>query len=324
MGSPLSLVVFGVSNLDQTTAFYRDVIGLDATDEELWSGPAFESLWQLPTGSSAKTRLFSLGNSPVGRILALEFDSSDRQLIALPDERTFRPYWNINLYVDDLDSTLSYLKSKACRVWSEPKEYYVTEDVGVWREAVVVGPDNITIVMLELPKDAKTKVGEISLGSNTARTPYGFTQIASTSHSVNSYGKAFAFYRDVIGMAPIFEEVMSEPDLNILNSRPKDGRTQWAFIKADDEYLGKIVISCPLNYSVPDRSQISVPPNIGYLAQGYVVDNMPKTLSACDALNTDTFSPCQVTKIPGVGEVQTIIIRNPGSGGLTLLIADTI
>lgn len=321
MGSPLSVVVFGVSDLDETTAFYRDVIGLDATDETNWSGKDFESLWQLPAGSSGRTRLFSLGDSPVGRILAIEFDAPNRQVIALPDERTFRPYWNINLYVDALDPIITHLKQNNCRIWSEPYDYKTSDDVGTWREAVAIGPDNITIVILQLPKDTKTKVGEISLGSDAARTRFGFTQVASTSHSVDSYDKSFAFYRDVLGMTPIFEDVMSNPKLNLLNSRPEHGQTQWAFIKGSSSYLGKVVISCPLNYSVPDRSGISLPPNIGYLAQGFDVANMTKAVSACETLQTQTFSPQQVSEIPGLGSVQSFIVRNPGSDGLCLLMS---
>lgn len=319
MGSPLSVVVFGVSDLDETTAFYRDVIGLDATEETIWSGDDFDSLWQLPAGSSGRTRLFSLGDSPVGRILAIEFDAPNRELVAHPEERTFRPFWNINLYVDDLDPIIVHLKKNGCKIWSEPLDYYVTEDVGVWREAVAIGPDNITIVLLQLPKDTKTKVGEISLGSDTARTRHGFTQVASTSHSVKSYDKSFAFYRDVMGMVPIFEEVMADPALNKLNSRPEDGRTQWAFIKANEEYLGKVVISCPLNYTVPDRTKISVPPNIGYLAQGFMVPNLQNAVSVCTGSQVEAFSPQQTTDLPGIGQAQTLIVKNPGSDGLTLL-----
>lgn len=322
MGSPLSVVVFGVSDLDETTAFYRDVIGLDATEETVWSGAEFESLWQLPAGSAGRTRLFSLGGSPVGRILAIEFDAQDREMIAHPDERTFRPFWNINLYVDELDPIIEHLKKKGCTIWSEPVDYYVTEDVGAWREAVAIGPDNITIVLLQLPKDTNTKVGEISLGSDTARTRFGFTQVASTSHSVLSYDKSFAFYRDVVGMVPIFEEIMADPALNRLNSRPENGRTQWAFIKGDDNYLGKVVISCPLNYKVPDMTNVSVPPNIGYLAQGFMVTDMDQALSDCAKLQAETFTSPQYTNLPGIGQMQTMIVKNPGSDGLTLLMVD--
>lgn len=322
MGSPLSVVVFGVSDLDESTAFYRDVIGLDATEETHWSGDDFDSLWQLPPGSSARTRLFSLGDSPVGRILAVEFDAPDRKTVPLPDERTYRAFWNINLYVSDIYAAVEYLKKQGCRIWSEPFEYIISDGMGGWTEAVIIGPDNATTVLLELPQDVETKVGVVGIETDVqSKTKAGFSQIATTSHSVSSFDKALSFYRDVVGMEPIIEEVMSDVALNRLNSRPDDGQTRWAFIKGD-HFLGKVVISYPMNYSVPDRTSVAVPPNIGYLAQGFTVPNLADTAAACVSAQADVFSPSQLTSIPGIGEVETMIVRNPGSGGLTLLFTE--
>lgn len=156
MGSPLSVVVFGVSNLDETTAFYRDVIGLDATAESRWSGTDFEALWQLPEGAKARTRLFSLGTSNVGRILALEFDAPNRRIVADIDQRTFRAFWNFNFYVDDIDAAVKHLKKHNCRIWSEPRKYEMGKGVGSWTEAVAIAPDNITAVLLQLPTNEDT------------------------------------------------------------------------------------------------------------------------------------------------------------------------
>lgn len=154
------------------------------------------------------------------------------------------------------------------------------------------------------------------------RTKSGFSQVATTSHSVSAYDKAFAFYRDVLGMEPIFEEIMSDPALNKLNSRPKDGQTRWAFLQGDDNYLGKVIISHPMNYDVPDRTKFAVPPNIGYLAQGFVVSDIKRAAKNCDAMGAEMFSAEHGVNIPGIGRVNTIVVRNPGSGGLTLLFTE--
>lgn len=319
MGSPLSLVVFGVSDLDETTAFYRDVIGLDATDETIWSGAEFEHLWQLPEGSSGRTRLFSLEDSPVGRILAIEFDAAKRDLVPLPDERTYRAFWNINLYVNDIYAAVEYLKKQGCRIWSEPFEYIINDGMGGWTEAVAIGPDYTTTVLLELPQDVETKVGVVGIETDVqSKTKTGFSQVATTSHSVHSFEKALEFYRTIIGMEPIIEEVMEDVALNRLNSRPDDGQTRWAFIKGD-HFLGKVVISYPMNYTVPDRTSIAVPPNIGYLAQGFILPDMEKAVLDCAGMEVEVFSSAQSTTIPGIGRTETMIVRNPGSNGLTLL-----
>jgi catechol 2,3-dioxygenase-like lactoylglutathione lyase family enzyme len=321
MGSPLSVVVFGVSSLEEARAFYGDIIGLDASQEAVWSGPEFEQLWQLPPGASARTMLFSLGDSPVGRILALEFDAPHRELVASTDDRTFRAFWNINFYVDDVDAAVAYLKSKNCQIWSEPFEYKTSDDMGAWREAVAIGPDNMTIILLQLPSDMNTKVGVVGVETEVAgKSKAGFSQIATTSHSVSSFEKSKEFYQSVLGLEPFIEEVMEDEYLNTLNSRPKDGQTRWAFMKGDHLY-GKIVISYPINYDVPNRIPVAVPPNIGYLAQGFFVEDIHKAETNCAAVSAETFSALNRIDIPSLGVIDAMIVRNPGSEGLTLIMS---
>ena len=58
--SPLSISTLGVESLDRSLAFYRDVIGLTASQPVTWSGPEFEQHWQLPAGASAPAALMSI------------------------------------------------------------------------------------------------------------------------------------------------------------------------------------------------------------------------------------------------------------------------
>ena len=53
-GSPLSVAVISVKNLDDSLHFYRDIIGLTSEPVEECFGEKFEQLWNLPAGSTAK------------------------------------------------------------------------------------------------------------------------------------------------------------------------------------------------------------------------------------------------------------------------------
>ena len=50
-GSPLSVAVIGVANMDASLAFYCDIIGLTASAPRIWDGEQFEKLWKLPPGT---------------------------------------------------------------------------------------------------------------------------------------------------------------------------------------------------------------------------------------------------------------------------------
>jgi catechol 2,3-dioxygenase-like lactoylglutathione lyase family enzyme len=83
-GSPLGIAILGVEDLAASLAFYRDIIGLDATEAVTWRGPAFETHWRLPRGAKAGAVLLSSGESDVGRILLLQFDAAERRTLHQP------------------------------------------------------------------------------------------------------------------------------------------------------------------------------------------------------------------------------------------------
>ena len=72
--SPASVCVVSVADFDRNLAFYRDVLGLDASPELLLAGDAFTGQWRLPAGSTARSALLAHPASAVGRILLVQFD----------------------------------------------------------------------------------------------------------------------------------------------------------------------------------------------------------------------------------------------------------
>lgn len=315
MGSSLSVVVLGVSSLDATTKFYRDVIGLDASEVTSWSGAEFERFWHLPEGITAKARMFSNGESAVGRILALEFDAPDRVRVVEPGMKTFCAFQNINFYVNDLDKAVQTLSAAGYELWDEPYRYGTSATTGEWYEAICAGPDGLAIVLLELPEDSETTVGLIGrMANESPRTAKGFSQVATTSHNVFDYDRARDFYEKILGMECLIDEIMENPRLNRLNGRPSDGRTHWGFMKGDSFY-GKVFVSHPLNYVVPDRAKVAVAPNIGYLAQCFAVNNIDQVVSTCVEQSVDVATDMMELDIPGIGRCKTMMVLNPGSCG---------
>ena len=219
-GSPLAVAVLGVSSLDNALAFYRDVIGLSADSERDWRGPAFERHFALPSGSSARAVMFSApwtpGNGPkVGRVLALEFDAPDRKWISQLGDRTYRGLWNLNFYVDDIRATTKALQVRGFHFWSEPVGYEVSAKGGAPVEVLFDGPDNLAINLVELTGGPDSAIGQTrAAASALGKSPTGFTQVSTTSHSIIAYEKARAFYERVLGMMPHLDAVLAKPETN--------------------------------------------------------------------------------------------------------------
>ena len=88
--SPASICVVSVASLDRNVAFYRDVMGLDASPVETLAGAAFTRHWHLPAGSTARAALLRHPASEVGRILLVEFDRPGENVRGPELTRQFR------------------------------------------------------------------------------------------------------------------------------------------------------------------------------------------------------------------------------------------
>ena len=119
-GTALGVSICGVENLEHALGYYRALVGLDVVDREPWSGKQFEDHWHLPAGSSARTALLGFGDSPVGRVLLLEFDASHRLRVRPHSERAFYGLFNLNFYCYDIPAAVVELKERGYNVWSEP------------------------------------------------------------------------------------------------------------------------------------------------------------------------------------------------------------
>lgn len=318
MRSSLSAAVLSVSKLEDALAFYRDILGMDSSAMFTVRGDAFVRHWNLAPNTTARAVLLSNGESAIGRLLLMEFDTPNRQRICPPNGRTYRGFWNLNFYVTDLHALVPKLKERGVKLWRDTVNYNTAGMGGSWLESVAEGPDGIAIAIFQLLADKGSTVEAVRAGS-TNRTKTGFSEVGCTSHCVSDFGKARAFYEKVLGMRCLVDEMMDSKELNKLNGRPEHAVTHWGFM-AGDSMFGKVMISNPTNYDVPERIHLAAAPNVGYIAQSFEVDDLDAAYQNCIDVGAEIYSPPLILNYPGLGPRRTMIARNPGSGGLTELV----
>jgi len=86
-------------------------------------------------------------------------------------------------------------------------------------------------------------------------------------------------------------------------------------VQGAHEY-GKIALAQPMNYEEPNLVPDAVAPNIGYLAQAFMVGDLDATAAACAGLNVEVFTAPVEIDLPGRGRCRSMVVRNPGSGAL--------
>ena len=326
-GSPMRAAVIGCRDIEKSLAFYRDRIGLSVLADEVLSGPAFRSFWNLNGGASARGILLGQGDEGVGQVLLLDFHlpEGSARPVEIRDRSIVRAYgcFNLNFYTADIHRDFEGLKKDGYVLWSDPVQHFFGDDVGDPIEGIFEGPDRVPINLVELAtRDTATRVGQMrAYVEQRGYTEAGFTPIVTSSHGVDSSERAMAFYEQVLKMKPLIDEVLGTPDSNRLLNLPEDAKTRVVFMQGNHMF-GKVVLSQPLNYECESLIERARAPNIGYLAQAFAVGDLDEAAGQCGALKAEVLSKPQATPWPGSGSVSAMLVRNPGSGALQVLMED--
>lgn len=323
VNAPLSMAALSVSSLETAAAFFVDIVGMTMSEPVALGGAGFAKHWNVPPGTMARASLFSVNDHPIGRVLAIEFQDIARKRIVQPGDRTYRGLWNLNFYVDDIRAVATDLTARGFTLWSPPLGWTVSESAGSPIEVLFDGPDGVCINLVQLNGGPDTVIGRLKAEmAREPRTSSGWTPIVTTSHSLIDYDKARAFYERICGMRSILDTVSDNPTMNIFTARPENAVTQISFMAAPASPLGKIALSFPRNYVVPNRVPDAVAPNIGYLAQSFMLPDLDQALADCATLGAEVFSAPVIASFPVLGEKRAALVRNPGSGGLMQLIEE--
>ncbi|RMF95629.1 MAG: VOC family protein [Gammaproteobacteria bacterium] len=320
-GSPLAAAVIGVADLSRSMAFYRDLIGMDVVHAGRWQGRAFERHWGLPSGSAASSALLAASDAPVGRVLLLEFTASARQRVRQPGLARAYGLANLNFYTADIHRDAERLRGAGYRFWSAPVHYDLGPEVGTPIEVVFEGPDDVPVNLVELAStDPATRIGQMrAYVEQHGRTRTGFTPVVTSAQVVRDLERARAFCEQVLGMRLLIDEVLDSPDTNRLLGLPAGSRSRVQFMQGGHPF-GKLALTQPLNYACEDLVPRAVPPNIGYVAQQFLVADLQQAAAVARALAAPVYTPAVELDLPGLGRCAAMLLRNPGSGALQELV----
>jgi catechol 2,3-dioxygenase-like lactoylglutathione lyase family enzyme len=314
-GSPLSFALISVASLEDSLRFYRDRIGLQAS--AIRAVPALAAGFLDGPGAAARVAMCEEPGTPVGRVLLVEYQGDRSRTVRQPGDRTTRGYWNLNFYVDDIRATTRELRAEGFEFWSDPMSHRVGDTAGLATEVVFEAPDSVAINLVQPEGGPETFTGRVLAEvQRHGKTRTGFTPVATSAHCVRDAAQAAAFYRDVLGMRVVLDEILGKPETNHYLARPRDARAHTVFL-AGTHFYGKVALNQPLNFSVPERVDVAHAPRVGYLAQGFMVPSVANAAAACQAYESRRV---ELAGLPGLPDGPALQVRVPGSGALALLV----
>jgi catechol 2,3-dioxygenase-like lactoylglutathione lyase family enzyme len=316
-GSPLAFAAIASASIEQSLAFYRDVIGLDVVARGP-AGSAFVDFLGLPAGTAVESCLLRGCGLPVGQVLLFATGLPGRRPAREPGDRTTRGLWNLNFYVDDIVAVSRRLAGDH-EFWSQPRRYPVGDAAGEAIEVVFEGPDGVAINLVQPLGDERTFTGRVRIAAAAlGRTRKGFTPVATTAHCVRSMRLARPFYESVLGVSTVMDEVLGRPETNEFLARPPGSRAHTVFLSGRS-FFGKLSLSEPQNFAVPDRVAAARADGIGYLAQGFVVPSLADAAAAAADAGGESAGKGTLD-VPGLGAPPVVAFRVPGSGALAWLV----
>jgi catechol 2,3-dioxygenase-like lactoylglutathione lyase family enzyme len=154
--SPMIRTALFVADLDRSTAFYREVLGLDNVfwEGEL-EGESLERLLSVPTGTRCRARILQSGDTSVGMVGLFELDTPpvvDQTIVteARPGAAC------LVFYCSDLDEVTARLRAGEHRIVCAPLPL-VHEGRTKQREMTFADPDGVMINLIEWDPDATDK-----------------------------------------------------------------------------------------------------------------------------------------------------------------------
>jgi catechol 2,3-dioxygenase-like lactoylglutathione lyase family enzyme len=319
-GIPLGFAAIGVRSMDESIAFYRDVIGFDVLARGL-AGPEFIELLGLPPATAIEVCRMSACGFGIGQLLLFAPDLQGREPARRKGDRTTRGLWNINFYVDDIVAVSKALWDQY-EFWSEPRRYLVNDESGEAIEVLFEAPDGVAINLVQPLGDETTFIGRVRIAADEfGRTRHGFTPIVTTSHCVTSMSTAQRFYEAMLGVNVVMDAQLGKPETNWFLARSPGSLGHTVFL-AGNHFFGKLSLTEPLNFQVPERAAAARPDAIGYLAQGFFVPDIQHAVGAALAAGGQTVNEGNMV-LPGFDGETAVLLRVPGSGALAWLVETT-
>jgi catechol 2,3-dioxygenase-like lactoylglutathione lyase family enzyme len=320
-GSPVYAATIGVADLDRSIAFYRDHIGFDLVDRQQMGGAAHERHWGLPPGATAEMAVLA-DRCEIGRIALVQWHAADRHLIRdVPHQKVFG-FINLNFYSNDIVTHTQRIAAAGHAPWTEPLVHDMGWEIGEPVEVMIDGPDGVILNLIQFnaknPK-ARTMETRAYVANEFGYNRCGLTPVVTTAHHVRDFDRAMAFYQRVFNMDVRIATVLKGEDMEAFTRFPPQAQARDTYLRGY-HLFGKIALIQPLNFPCIDLVPQAVPPNIGYIAQSFLVPDLAKALKDAAATGSTSFTPPTEMTMPALGAVTSAIVRNPGSGGLQELI----
>ena len=259
--SSWTAVTVGVADLDEALALWVGDFGFDVAARRAGPDPGLATLWAIEPADIARQALVRTPGARLGMLHLVEFVEPDppvRRGAAVFDAVPK----NLDVYVTDMPARLDAL-SRAGRSFRNQEYSEVTAPNGItFREMHMPGHDHVNVVLLEI------------LGSGLTVPGGDFAGVGPLILIVDDAEAEKVFYRDVIGLDLLSDNVLDGPEVERMVGLPKGAALDVSIWGRDGHPFGQIEV---IDYRGVDGRSLYArarPKSLGILHVSYEVANL--------------------------------------------------
>jgi len=222
-------VSIGVASLEEALDLWHGSFGLEVRGQKDGDDPDLAGLWGLAADDIKRQALLGNPGARTGLIHFVEFKQPGPAIREGAQKFDLCPK-NLDVYAHDLPARVEELKSDGRRFHNTQFSEITAPDGTVFREIHMHGHDVINIVLLEV------------IGLELPFTPQGYAGIGPLVTTVADAGAERKFYRDIIGMNVLNDNVLEGPEIERMVGLPAGAALDVSIWGDKDNAFGQMEI----------------------------------------------------------------------------------
>jgi len=259
--SELKSVVISVEDLDASVKFYSEVLGFKKLAEVEMRGEAIGKLLGVAKGTSARIVVVGREGAEAGMVRLVQFTPRPHRLAHQDVKLWDLGVCYLHVNVDDVDRRYQELQTRGFAFLGPPTEWKAEQNRTV-REALFHGPDGLIIDLLHF---------ETGSSERDEKHPR-YSEIINSAQVVPDIDSALAFYRDILGLVVLKDQVPGNKQLDSQLQFPPGTRIRVVHLGSGHRPTGRIELVQFLN--VKGRDLTARPPSIGLFMLSFAVEDI--------------------------------------------------
>ena len=256
----IARILISVSDLDESVAFYRDILQMSVVADYSLDSNTIEQLWNLPPETTGQA--VCLKNDEQTTLLELiKFQPQSDRYIRPGGNTIDYGLFTIAFRAKNVDSAYKNLKQKGYQFICPPITYTPSWVPVTVKEAIMVAPNETAIALIE----------RVSEPIPDIKGDFGI--MLDASQVVADIEEATKFYVDILGLNKVFDQVLPTGMVDDILNLPEGTESRMAFInQMGSKNAALEFIQC----SVKGKSlaDVAKAPYLGLFAIAFAVDDL--------------------------------------------------